>query len=249
MSRYNLLAVCFIFAVVVIVKLGCQQRGKSAPSKHSVTTTSSPPAPKKQPLTEAAKTENILKPGEYNVLVMLETISPRAIELTKKLKISLLDLAKSKPGEQLPYNPNCGLTEAEYKELLNLYMNTGSRVDYVDKLIIQQNDDQTIHLKASASLPELDGIKFDFKKNQVTTSFGNLTAADDINAPASSPLGAWKGKRWAQESTSLADGLVVESISIGQHLETGRGVLYYRLKQVGLSGKQSISRILMFDLQ
>src|SRR5260370_36742711 len=90
-------------------------------------------------------------------------------------------------------------------------------------------------LDGGESLPDLTGIEIDLKGNLVRTPQGIAKNRVDIHADDKSVLGPWNGVQWQSDTDDVSvftKGTV--KLAVGTHEPSGRAVLYYTVKKVGL---------------
>lgn len=131
--------------------------------------------------------------------------NPRQIELLEKFQIGVQknyewfieSIKNRKEGEIMPYHPNLGLTENEYKEL-NLYNDNVEfiKIDSGKIKIIKLNN--TISFKTDEKLKFLEFIKIDIKNNTILFDNYKLEFSDfpNILDPNNALKSKWKGYSW-----------------------------------------------------
>ena len=75
----------------------------------------------------------------------------------------------------------------------------------------------------------------------IASTNGKLTRIDDIDAPAESILGAWKGHEWKfEEETGLSK--VKENFAIGETADKKFALIVYRLQDISKAGSVLFDR-------
>jgi hypothetical protein len=131
--------------------------------------------------------------------------SPRQIELLEKFQIGVQknyewfieSIKNRKEGETMPYHPNLGLTENEYKELNSYNDNVEfTKIESGKIKIINQNN--TISFKTEEKLKFLESIKIDIKTNTVFLDNYKLEFNDysNVTDPKNALKSKWKGYNW-----------------------------------------------------
>ena len=204
-------------------------------------------------VTEFTDPVDVIRPGTLKVDVMELAAAPRLTELGKRLKnavrgnpdwfVELLD--QTEPGEPIPYDARMGISRADYEDFLAFKMTAQKRSTAT--LTIRSRDKDSLVFDGGQDLADLTDIAIDLKNDVVQTPFGVLTKRGEINAPEDSALGAWVGTEWRLEKDEPSR-VIVASLSVGKLTQSGRGVLYYDVKQLKPNGTKSrISHILNFD--
>jgi len=186
-----------------------------------------------------AEVRPLLHRGTLKAEVM-ESWSPRRLrELNKRVQHAILankdwwrdQLAHTKPGEAVPYDPKLGLTPAEYGEFVTLmqdsvFLRPARTID----LVVLSTPAGWKFGKATP-IPGLRGVEIDTLKNEVHTTFGDLKEADPVKAgPNQRTTGPWGGPCWKIGSADDKDGSVGK-FAIGKLVDSGRTVIYFTAKK------------------
>jgi len=152
--------------------------------------------------------------------------------------------AKSKPGIPLPYDEKLGLSQKEYQEYRELWDKREFKtIQQVGLRLTKVGDEKTgirWKIRASGEASRLSLLSYDPKEDVVVSTNGKLARLEDINAPAESILGEWKGREWKfEEETGLSK--VKENFAIGETADGKYGLIVYRLQDVSSAGS------LLFD--
>jgi hypothetical protein len=131
----------------------------------------------------------------------------------------------------VPYHPNLGLSEQEYKTWVELgkkqlvFAKAGeSEIDF------QRVADGDVRLVAAGPLAPLNGIQIRLGSNSVRTDYGELTDHSMTDAtPEQRATGPWHAHQWQRRIGTPDDGKII-TFSVGQHHSSGDGVLYYTVR-------------------
>lgn len=190
--------------------------------------------------------------------VMQVQAPPRLAEFARKLQQAAAKnpdwwrahVQKAKPGEPLPYDARLGLTKKEYEEFLSLSSKMTLMKVKVAKVGVKR-DGPRITLNFGDDLPGMKEVVLDLKAGTVTTPFG--VAADRSRILASErqkATGPWDGIQWKLEKVDKEPaGGVVVNFALGKLKESGRGILYYDVRQVGEKSMTRVSYVLQYDLK
>jgi hypothetical protein len=188
-----------------------------------------------------AEVQRLFPLGQVTVEVLQPSSPPRLASLTQQLQAAVQadpdwfrEYALSAEGGQpLPYHPKLGLTEAEYREFLQLS----------DSVVMKPAGTVAIDVESVpfgwrfgevSSLPALQGLEIDTVTNEVRSSFGTLAGASPITPSEEQRApGPWEGPRWELEALDLdSETGTVATFAIGIHSATGRTVIYFDAKRV-----------------
>lgn len=152
--------------------------------------------------------------------------------------------AKSKPGIPLPYDEKLGLSPKEYQEYRELWDKREFKAVAPVSLRLTKVGDETVgfrwKLRGSGEAARLSLLSYLPKEDVVVSTNGKMARLEDIDAPAESILGAWKGREWRfEEETGLSK--VKENFAIGETVDGKYGLVVYRLQDVSSAGS------LLFD--
>jgi hypothetical protein len=197
-----------------------------------------------------------LPAGKLEVDVMTAAASPRATELSEKLRSTaqgdrdrwLADLRESQNGERLQWNERLGLTKEEHAELqrelgaMQFVKSGEAELEFV------RASDGRILLRGDASLSELNGIVIDAENDAVQTPFGRTTERNVIIGGGDQ---RWSGVEWKleKEGETFGTGTTIR-FAIGQSLDDGRGILIYEAKHIadGQAPRREM-RVLSFPMR
>jgi hypothetical protein len=148
----------------------------------------------------------LLPPGTHTADLM-DGIrqTPRQAALTVKFNNALkknyewfVDYTKNiPPGELMPYHPNTGLTEAEYKELIAHLKNVEVVSTGKESILIEQKGD-TIVFKSQGKLYNFNSLKIDTKSNTAFFEEYAMPFTDSVNIKTDKNglRSKWKGYKW-----------------------------------------------------
>lgn len=151
---------------------------------------------------------------------------------------------KAKPGIPLPFDEKLGLTQKEYQAYRELWDKREFKaIQQVGLRLTQVGDKESgfrWKIRATGEAARLSLLSYDPKEDVVVSTNGKLARIEDIDAPAESILGAWKGREWKfEEETGLSK--VKENFAIGETADGKFGLIVYRLQDVSTAGR------LLFD--
>lgn len=200
----------------------------------------------------------LLPAGTLRVDAMDVAPAPRMAELAQKFQAAAQrdpqwfqqHVRSARPGEPLPYDAKLGLTREEYDEFLRLAGSMGLRKVAEAPLAVRAEGSRLV-FDGGAGMPDLTGVAIDLASDQLVTPLATVAGSREVhNDGAGAGIGPWDGRTWSLEELSEdgRDGKVV-SLSVGRLRESGRGVLYWQLRQVR-GGQQAtrMVRILFYDL-
>jgi hypothetical protein len=183
---------------------------------------------------------------------------PRLEELMKRLQEAaakdpdwwLAHIQKAKKGEPLPYDERLGLTKAEYEEMSDLDKKMTLGKVKTAKVRVSREGQRSV-LSFGDELPGLKEVVLDLKADTVTTSFGVTTDRSEIKASeGQKATGPWDGIQWKlqkfEEQPMRATSV---KFALGKLKESGRGILYYDVKQIGEKSKNVFYYVLVYDLK
>ncbi|MCK9431962.1 MAG: hypothetical protein PHQ84_01780 [Candidatus Omnitrophica bacterium] len=197
-----------------------------------------------------------------NVDIMVLGSNRRLQELAARIKESIgkdpqwyREYVNANAGSSgpLPYNYKFGVSEAEYNEFLE----AGTKLQMVKSgesaVDFKWISDSVVQISAAGELSDLNGIEIDLAGNRVKTSFGTLDIYSEINnTDSNSPVGPWTGVQWKLENIPSAPGSVsgaVVKLALGRLTKSGRGILYFNVKEVSPEGKlRRVDKVLFYDL-
>lgn len=150
----------------------------------------------------------------------------------------------AKPGTPLPYHENLGLTKAEYDEYLELWAKREFKGMSEVMLVLRETFGNTWSLTASGEAGAISTLRYDPKTDTFRSPNGELKRLEDINADASSILGAWTGKEWRFEEKSEL-GQIKENFAIGKLGKSGFGLVIYRAQEISTEGSRLLDKSLV----
>jgi len=202
--------------------------------------------------------------ASVNADIMTLGSSQRLQEIAARIKESVnrdlqwyKDYVNANAGKSgpLPYNYKFGVSEAEYNEFLE----SGTRLRMVKSgestVDFKWISDSVVQISAAGELADLNGIEIDLANNRVKTLFGTLNIYSEINnANPNSPTGPWVGAQWKLENIPTTSGSVpgpgaVVKLALGRLTNSGRGILYFNVKEVSPDGSlRRVDKVLFYDL-
>jgi hypothetical protein len=110
--------------------------------------------------------------------------------------------ATENPG-QLPYHPNLGLSEEEYRRFLALTHQIGLRELGPVTLTVTRRADGGLQLAGTGAGARLNGIVVYPDRNRVETPFGPLASRSVLDNPErQSPTGPWRAVQWSNRGSA-----------------------------------------------
>ena len=110
--------------------------------------------------------------------------------------------AAENPG-QLPYHPNLGLSEEEYRRFLALTHQIGLREIGRVTLNVTRRADGGLQLAANGAGARLNGIIIYPDRNRVETPLGPLASRSVLDNPEQqSPTGPWRAVQWSNRGSA-----------------------------------------------
>jgi hypothetical protein len=181
--------------------------------------------------------------------------SDRFKELTGRFQRALAEnpewskhVRSAPPGKPLTYDSRSGLSKEEFDEYLELSKSLTAGKAGEGTLTINSSRDQAYSLEGDESLSQLTGIEIDLRDNVVRTPLGVAKDCSIVNA-AKSIIGPWAGTKWTlkKPSTESAEEMTIE-FALGKQSDSGRGVMYYRVKEGGRGGSTNVMQMVTFDV-
>ena len=155
---------------------------------------------------------------------------------------------KSEPGVPLPFHENLGLTKEEYDDYLKLWKQREFKTSEEVMILLRQGDKKSWVITATGSASTLSTLRYHAASDSFQSPNGKLTRLEDIDAPADSILGAWKGREWRfQEETGL--GTTKENIALGQSADGKHGMIVYRVQELTGTGTRLLDKSLVVRFQ
>ena len=151
---------------------------------------------------------------------------------------------KAKPGVPLPFHDKLGLTKEEYADYLKLWGQREFKAREEIILLVRESSDKSWIITATGDASTLSTLRYQPSTDTFRSPNGKLTRLEDINAPADSILGAWKGREWRfEEETGL--GKTKENIAIGHSGDGKHGMIVYRVQELSSTGTLLLDKSLV----
>lgn len=199
---------------------------------------------------ECKNLEDYLPTKPLSVDVMTMAAPARLDELVTKIKQNASENPeywgnlKTPGGQPLPYDRRMGISEDEYKELFALFDTLELRTLKTVRLNIARKND-IVSFDGGDILPELNGVEFDLRTCGLTTRYGQTSMHDSVVASEDQKLtGPWNGMEWTLKSVNPR---FTVRLSLGKHVKTGRGILYYNYGNAPRAANESGLCFLFFD--
>lgn len=152
--------------------------------------------------------------------------------------------AKSKSGAPLPYDEKLGLTKEEYDQYLALWAKREFKGKEDVILVLHQSGPEQWTVSGTGNAGTISTLRYSKKDDIFRSPNGELKRIDDINADASSILGAWNGHEWRfEEENTLAK--IKENIALGQFTDKKFGLLVYRVQEISSEGTRLLDKSLV----
>ena len=152
--------------------------------------------------------------------------------------------ANAKPGVPLPFDERLGLTKEEYNEYLALWNKREFKPMEEVMLLLRKSGDKTWTLTATGAASTLSTLRYTPDADTFRSPNGELKRIEDIDADASSILGAWTGKEWKfEEETTL--GKTKENIALGTFAGNKFGLIVYRAQELSTEGTRLLDKSLV----
>jgi hypothetical protein len=152
--------------------------------------------------------------------------------------------SKAKAGAPLPYDEKLGLTKEEYDQYLALWAKREFKPKEEVALILRQSGADQWSIAATGNAGTISTLRYNAKDDIFRSPNGDLKRIADINADASSILGAWTGHEWRfEEENSLAK--IKENIAVGQFADNKFGLLVYRAQEISSEGTRLLDKSLV----
>ncbi len=150
----------------------------------------------------------------------------------------------AKPGQPLPYDERLGLTKAEYDDYLALWGKRAFKGIADVVLMLRKGSGDTWTITSTGEASTFSTLRYSAKSDTFTSPNGVLKRIADINADASSILGAWTGMEWKfEEETGL--GKTKENFALGRFTGTGFGLIVYRAQETSTEGTRLLDKSLV----
>lgn len=144
---------------------------------------------------------------------------------------------KTPAGSPIPnYDAKLGMTEDEYKNFVKLWEQRKVTQVAEVALMLENEEGNVWKVNATGPASNLTLLRYHADTDTFKSTNGELKRIADIEAPAHSLFGEWKGKEWRYlDESSL--GKVKENVALGMTADKKFGMLVYRLQEVTASGK------------
>jgi len=147
---------------------------------------------------------------------------------------------KSKPGIPLPFDEKLGLTQSEYQKYRELWDKREFKAIQQVGLRLEESDGKW-KIRATGEAARLSLLRYLPEDDIMVSTNGKLGRIEDIDAPAESILGAWKGHEWKfEEETALSK--VKENFAIGETADKKFVLIVYRLQDITAEGSVLFDR-------
>lgn len=207
---------------------------------------------------EAQDIENYLPKGEIIHGRIMELAAPRDIQvLSQKLQAAVQNdqtwfqqyITENENQRPLPYHPRLGLTELEYRRVLELAGTMELRESGTVDLTVKRLKNGGFELVSSDHEMPLNGLRVYPNENLVETSYGILGEFSEINQQdPGSATGRWTGAQWKRsERTDVK--LTAVKLAIGKRTDHGDGIIYYDVKNLSADTTENFSVILLYPLE
>lgn len=154
---------------------------------------------------------------------------------------------KSKPGIPLPFDEKLGLTQSEYEKYRKLWDKREFKAIQPVGLRLEEVDGKW-KIRATGEAARLSLLRYLPKEDVVQSTNGKLARIEDIDAPAESILGAWKGYEWKfEEETGLSK--VKENFAIGETADKKFVLIVYRLQDISTAGSVLFDRSMVIRFE
>lgn len=149
--------------------------------------------------------------------------------------------SEARTGEALPYHPNFGITEDEYKRLGEFLKSFKLVPVAKGRLKFTAHSDLKTLIENVDGLREFDGIVIDFEHNQVTTHWGTASSDKPVHTDEQSALGRWDGSCWRLNAGTIESGsMTILEFDIGRQAATALNLMHLRAAVVD-KGKKTVN--------
>ena len=176
-----------------------------------------------------------LPSGQVRASIYSIVVSERARTLLKRSQDAIASNAewfqayRREHDFPLPYHPNFGVTEAEYNELFQMLETVKFTKVGESDLFFKSDESGVTSLAATGPLDALNGIRINPLSKRASVPAGDFDEYVEIEASdAQRATGPWHGHQW-QLTAREENCSRTTTLAIGQHNETGDGVLYYKV--------------------
>lgn len=152
--------------------------------------------------------------------------------------------SKAKAGAPLPYDEKLGLTKEEYDQYLALWEKREFKPKEDVVLVLRQSSPDQWTISSTGNAGTISTLRYVTKGDIFRSPNGDLKRIEEINADASSILGAWTGHEWRfEEETTLAR--IKENIALGKYADKKNGLLVYRVQEISSEGTRLLDKSLV----
>ena len=195
----------------------------------------------------------IFTPNQTRIAEVVVIVPPAEIEkyVTKVEQNAKSDpkwfaeyVKSAKPSTPLPYHEKLGLTKEEYDAYTQLWNKREFKVVEEVSITLRQGSDKLWYLLGAESAATFTSLRFNAADDTWKSTNGVMKRIEDINADASTILGAWKGKEWKFQEESMFS-KIKENFALG---ETGDGkynLLVYRAQEITSAGTPTLDKSLV----
>ncbi|GLO63458.1 hypothetical protein MACH09_39660 [Vibrio sp. MACH09] len=139
-------------------------------------------------------------------------------------------MSNLKPGRPMPYHPNLGVSESEYKKFVDGVKTTQLIKVGETKLNFSIKDD-TVVLAGLFGPSNSDLVVYNVKQDTVVVMDLPLIERSQINqTKKDSATGRWKGEQWKIESFVSNTNLTFVKFAIGKFIDRPESVIYVDIK-------------------
>jgi hypothetical protein len=151
---------------------------------------------------------------------------------------------QAKPGVPLPYDERLGLTKEEYAEYIALWNKRDFKSVEEVMLNLRKSSAGTWSITSTGGASTISTLRYEPEKDLFSSPNGELKRIDDINADATSILGAWTGPEWKfEEETGL--GKTKENVALGRMADGKYGLIVYRVQELSTEGTRLLDKSLV----
>ena len=180
----------------------------------------------------SAALSRLLAMGTHATEVMDVVLPARAKELGDRLVAAFqahpehfrAKVAAAAEGEALAWDEKMGLTEAEYAEFLDLADRRTLAPIGASSVTLATGDGGQVLVSGGVD-GNLDGLAFDLATDRVIWGTASSGPSTPMSTPASSPIGAFEGRRWSVE----VQGVSVE-VNLGLQVASAKTLLIVRTR-------------------
>ncbi len=157
--------------------------------------------------------------------------------------------ASAAPGVPMPFHENLGLTKEEYDEYIALWNKRAFKASEEVLLILRKTLGDKWTLTATGGAGVISTLRYDPATDTFTSPSGKMERIEDIKTDEKHILGAWSGKEWRFQETSLL-GLTKQNFAVGKFEKGDYGIVIYRAQEVSSEGARihDHSLVLRFPL-